>query len=293
VAIGDPHGARADTWLASPGEAPGLVVAGLPSGVDRVPAAFRAVLARFTTLDGETGTDLSRLAVTDLGDWEVTGLGATEEVASRARRLAGGPVAAFIGGDGAVARPLIGGLARGDLSEVGLLTLDARHDVLASAREPADRTWLRSLIEDGLPDGRVVQVGTRSFADTAPARAFCAEHGIEVVTMETVEEVGAGWVVTSALRDLRERCAWIFLVADLGVLDAAFAPGCPQAGPGGMTPRHLTAACRAAGAHPGVRAAGFGGVGPLPDPAGPTMLNLATAFLAFASGVASREVPNA
>jgi formiminoglutamase len=74
------------------------------------------------------------------------------------------------------------------------------------------------------------------------------------------------------------------------VLDVTFAPGCPGARPGGMSPRQLAAACRAAGAHPRVRAADFVEVDPARDPSGTTVLNLATAFLAFASGVASREV---
>ena len=133
-------------------------------------------------------------------------------------------------------------------------------------------------------------MGIHSFANSAPYRAYCAEHHIEVVTMETVDEVGAGWVVASALRDLAERCDWIFVDVDVDVLDVAFAPGCPGARPGGMTPRQLAAACRAAGAHPRVRAADFVEVDPARDPSGSTVLNLATAFLAFASGVASREV---
>jgi len=304
VVIADPFWPRADTWLASAAEAPDLVVAGVPtssasltpSEAWRAPAAFRAALARLATFDGETGVDLGRLAVADLGDWEVAGLDmhqAAAVVERRARRLAGGPVGAFIGGDNSITRPLVVGLAQGDLSRVGVLTLDAQHDVRTLDAGPTNGTPIRGLIEDGLPDGRVVQVGIHSFANSAPYRAYCAEHRIEVVTMETVDEVGAGWVVTSALRDLAERCEWIFVDVDVDVLDVAFAPGCPGARPGGMNPRQLAAACRAAGAHPKVRAADFVEVDPARDPSGSTVLNLATAFLAFASGVASREVTDA
>jgi formiminoglutamase len=304
VAIPDPHWPRADTWLASSAAAPGLVVAGVPtssasltpSEAWRAPAAFRSALARFSTFDGETGTDLGCLAVADLGDWEVAGLDMHQMAAvveQRARGLANGPVAAFIGGDNAITRPLVRGLAGGDLSGVGVLTLDAQHDVRALDAGPTNGTPIRGLLEDGLPDGRVVQVGIHSFANSAPYRAYCAEHRVEVVTMDTVDEVGAGWVVASALRDLAQRCDWIFVDVDVDVLDAAFAPGCPGARPGGMTPRQLAAACRAAGAHPKVRAADFVEVDPTRDPSGVTVLNLATAFLAFASGVATREVPHA
>ena len=64
--------------------------------------------------------------------------------------------------------------------------------------------------------------------------------------MTTVDEVGAGWVVNSALNDLARRCEWIFADVDIDVLDLAYAPGCPGARPGGMNLRQLAAACRAA-----------------------------------------------
>lgn len=302
--IADPLWPRADVWLASAAAAPSLVVAGVPtssasltpSEAWRAPAAFRSALGRFSTFDGEAGVDLGRLAVADLGDWKVAGLDMQQVIPvieREARRLAGGPVAVFIGGDNAVTRPLVAGLALGDLSRVGVLTLDAQHDVRSLEAGPTNGTPIRGLIEDGLPDGRVVQVGIHSFANSAPYRAFCTEHRIEVVTMETVDEVGAGWVVSSALRDLGERCDWVFVDVDMDVLDVAFAPGCPGARPGGMAPRQLAAACRAAGAHPKVRAADFVEVDPARDPLGTTVLNLATAFLAFASGVATREVTHA
>jgi arginase family enzyme len=107
--------------------------------------------------------------------------------------------------------------------------------------------------------------------------------------MDTIDEVGAAWVVTSALNDLAHECRWVFVGIDLGVLDAAFAPGCRSARPGGMTPRQLAATARAAGAHPAVRAADLVGVDPSRDPAGLTVMNAAYVLLAFAAGVAMRK----
>ena len=72
------------------------------------------------------------------------------------------------------------------------------------------------------------------------------------------------------------------------MLDRAFAPGCPGARPGGMTPRQLAAAARLAGAHPSVVAADFVEVDATADVAEITLQSLATVFLAFAAGVASR-----
>jgi formiminoglutamase len=298
--IDDPLWPRADEWLRSASDAPGLVVAGVPNSSSsltpseawRAPQAVRSALARFSVYDSEDGTDLSTLAVADLGDWPVDGLdmgSAAEAVARLAADLPPGPVHAFLGGDNAVTRPLVGGLAGGDLSRVGVLTLDAHHDVRSTDEGPTNGSPIRGLIEDGLPDGRVVQVGIHSFANSAPYRAFCADHGIEVVTMAAVDEVGVGWLVISALNDLASRCDWIFVDVDLDVLDLAYAPGCPGARPGGMTPRQLGAACRVAGAHPAVRAVDFVEVDPVRDRGGTTVMNMAHAFMAFASGLAARD----
>lgn len=301
MAISDPLWPRADTWLAADEPDPRLVVVGVPSSSAslsvseawRAPAAVRAVLGRFSVFDGETGTDLRSVRVADCGDWPVDGLdmhAMPPAVSARARDLSGGAVHAFLGGDNAITRPLVRGLAD-DLGGVAVLTLDAHHDVRITDNGPTNGSPIRGLIEDGLPDGRVIQVGIHSFANSAEYRGYCDEHGIEVVTMATVDEVGAGWVVRSALDDLARRARWIYVDVDVDVLDRAFAPGCPGARPGGMTPRQLAAACRAAGEHPAVRAVDFVEVDPSRDRDDLTVMNMANAFLAFASGLARREGP--
>lgn len=296
--IPDPLWPRADSWLASASPDPDLVVVGVPSSSAsltpssawRAPAAVRTVLSRFSTFDSETGADLSTVLVEDLGDWPVDGLDMAVmpgEVARLAQELPAGPVRAFLGGDNAITRPLARSL--GDLAELGVLTLDAHHDVRVTGAGANSGSPIRGLIEDGLPDGRVIQIGIHSFANSSEYRAYCVDHGIEVVTMATIDEVGVGWVVTTALNDLAQRCRWIYVDVDIDVLDLVFAPGCSGSRPGGMTPRQLAAACRAAGAHDAVRAVDFVEVDPDRDRDGITLMNMATAFLAFVSGMAERK----
>lgn len=296
--IPDPHWPRADAWLASGADDPDLLVVGVPSSSAslrpsqawRAPQALRAALARFSTFDGETETDIASVRVSDLGDWPVDGLDMhvmPQEVARLAGDLPAGPVRAYLGGDNAITRPVV--KAMGDLSESGVLTLDAHHDVRLTDEGPTSGSPIRGLVEDGLPDGRVVQIGIHSFANSGEYRDFCDKHGIEVVTMATVDEVGVGWVVTTALDDLARRCERIHVDVDLDVLDAVFAPGCSGSRPGGMTPRQLAAACRAAGGHPAVRSVDFVEVDPERDRDGVTVMNMANAFLAFVSGMAARR----
>lgn len=296
--LSDPLWPRADVWLTAAAPDPDLVVVGVPSSSAslapsqawRAPRALRAALSRFSVFDSENGADLSTVGVADLGDWPVDGLDMhvmPGEVERLARELPPGPVRAFLGGDNAITRPLVRAL--GDLSGTGVLTLDAHHDVRTLDHGPTNGTPIRGLIEDGLPDGRVVQVGVHSFANSGAYRRYCDEHGIEVVTMTTVDEVGVAWVVTTALDDLARRCDRIHVDVDIDVLDAAFAPGCSGARPGGMTPRQLAAACRAAGGHPAVRSVDFVEVDPERDHGGVTVMNMANAFLAFVSGMAGRS----
>lgn len=297
--IADPFWPRADTWLESTHPQPRFVVVGVPtssaslspSEAWRTPPLVRQALAGLSVFDSERRVDLRDLAVHDSGDWPVTGIDMgdmLDAVTELAADLAEGPVYAFLGGDNAITRPLVRGLSRSDLSRVGVVTLDAHHDVRSTEPGPTNGSPIRGLIEDGLPDGRVTQIGIHSFANSAEYRAYCDDHAIEVITMEVVDDTDVGWLVTSALDDLAGRVDWVYVDIDIDVLDAAFAPGCPGSRPGGMTPRQLVSACRAAGAHPAVQAADFVEVDPARDPGGLTVMNTASAFLAFATGVASR-----
>jgi formiminoglutamase len=299
VPIVDAQWPRADQWLQSADPDPDLVVVGVPtssaslspSEAWRCPAELRAALGGLSVFDGESGSDLREVSVSDLGDWPVDGLdmhAMPKEVVRMAAELPRDPVKAFLGGDNAITRPLVEGLA-GDLADVGVLTLDAHHDVRATDQGPTNGSPIRGLIEDGLPDGRVVQIGIHSFSNSREYREYCDQHGVEVVPMSTVDEVGAAWVVTSSLNDLAKRCQWVYVDVDMDVLDITFAPGCPGARPGGMTPRQLASACRAAGAHPAVAAGDFVEVDPVRDRDGVTVLNAASAFLSFVSGLSARE----
>lgn len=296
MSISDPLWPRADTWLEGDHPDPGLVVIGVPtssaslspSEAWRTPSLVRQALGRFSVFDSERRIDLRDLVVADRGDWAVSGIDMHEmldAVTRFASELEAPPVHAFLGGDNAITRPIVRGLH--PLDRVGILTLDAHHDVRTTEPGPTNGSPIRGLVEDGLPDGRVTQIGIHSFANSGEYRSYCDDHGIEVITMDVVDDNDVGWLVRTALDDLgADR---IHVDVDMDVLDLAFAPGCPGSRPGGMTPRQLAAACRAAGAHPGVMSIDFVEVDPARDRDGVTVMNTANALLAFAAGLASRK----
>lgn len=291
---------RADQWLARSSDEPELAVVGVPTSVAsltpsegwRTPGRFREVLSRFSTYDGEVDVEVGDLAVADLGNWGVAGLeleSSQVEIETQARELGTGPTYAFIGGDNAITRPLVRGLAGDALSSVGVLTFDSHHDVRLLDRGPLNGTPIRGLIEDGLPGDHVAQVGILSFANSGAYRDYCLENGVHLFTMADIEEESLQGVVAEALRVLDAACDWIYVDFDIDVLDRAFAPGCPGSRPGGMTPRQLAAAAHQVGAHARVRAADFVEVDPDQDVDDLTVMQLVAAFLAFASGVAARS----
>ncbi|MBT8202847.1 MAG: agmatinase family protein [Acidimicrobiia bacterium] len=294
--MNDPEWPRASAWLATDTSDPGLVVAGVPTAVASIsgsaghltPPRLRTVLERFATFHSEAEVDLSDLPVTDLGDWPVAELdmvASQAEIEQRAAALEQGPVYAFIGGDNAITRPLVGGLGS---AGAGVLTFDAHHDVRSLVNGPTNGTPIRGLIEDGMSGQRIVQVGIHTFSNSAAYRSYCEEQGIALFPMDTVDLWGIEETVRVALDQLARACEWIYVDFDIDVLDRAFAPGCPGSRPGGFTPRQLASAALQCGRHPQVAAADFVEVDPERDHDDLTMMNLATTFLSFAAGVASR-----
>ena len=301
VPIDDPSWRRADQWLtAHVGEGvPDLVVAGVPTAVGSLtpsqghltPAAWRSAMGRFAIFDGERGVDIGGLIVSDMGDWGVEGLdleSAMHQVEVEAASLPTAQCFGFIGGDNAITRPLVKGLAGGSLGGVGVVTVDAHHDVRTLDRGPTNGTPIRGLLEDGLGEGRVAQVGIAGFANSGPYREFCDSHGFTVVTMAEVETWGIEEAMGVALEAVAGESDWVFLDVDVDVLDQVFAPGCPGARPGGMTTRQLATATWLAGLHPKVRAADFVEVDPSTDIGGITVDAMTRAFLGFAAGLARR-----
>lgn len=309
----DPDWPRASAWLAGEQHAAGAAavveVLGVPLSVTSIspsqahttPAAVRTALRRYSTLAARAGAagelvDLRALAVADLGDVDLAGLGAAEAVAAvreAVARLAGRAPGAepallvLLGGDNALTWPALAGLA-GDLSRAGLLTLDAHHDVRGLHAGPRNGTPVRGLVGDGLPGAQVVQIGIGVFTNAPDHRRWCDEHGITVVTAEEARAEGVGACVRRHLQSLAARCDLVYVDLDVDVLDAAFAPGCPGARPGGLTPAELFAAAWQAGAHPQVAAVDIVEVDAAADPHGRTVDAAAQCLLHAAAGVATR-----
>jgi formiminoglutamase len=278
-------------WLASssapptsgqpaPTDRAALTVAGVPlnegavtagSRYDLASAAIRARLAKLSVLHGERGVLLPD--VVDLGD------------DLRPPTLPDHPSAltVLLGGHNGVTYAALGG--RDDLASWALLTLDAHHDVrpYAAGTVPGNGSPVRALIDAGLPGPHVVQVGIAGFSNSPAHRAWCDSAGITVLPPDRIGDV------PRCLDELARVADHVYVDVDVDVLDRAFAPGCPGARPGGITPRQLFDAAFAAGAHPAVRAVDVVEVDPSVDVASITVDAAALCLLNVAAGFGTRQ----
>lgn len=301
----DPQWPRASAWLAGGGStepgAPTLAVLGAPlsatsispSQAHTTPRAIRRALARFSTAyaaaDPDDDADLETVAVRDLGDLDLHGhpISVTQETIADAAAGVAADLLIVLGGDNAVTRPALRGRCR-DLASAALLTLDAHHDLRGFHAGISNGTPVRGLLEDGLPATQVAQIGLGAFTNSRVHRRMALDAGITVVTADAARREGVGGCVRRHLDVLAERSAAIWVDLDVDVLDAAFAPGCPGARPGGLTPAELCAAAFEAGRHPAVTGIDIVEVDAVADHGGRTVDVAAQCLLHAAAGLARR-----
>lgn len=310
---GDPAGdglepVNAREWLSSYVDGPAdIAVLGAPiarasispSQAHTTPPAFRRALEHLATWDGEHGVEITALRCLDLGDIEGDA-GDPDCTAAHARLVQAGaaaatraPVVAVIGGDNSVTLAGLHGISGGRLGEGwGLLTLDAHHDVRPRAADglPRNGTPVRDLIEAGLPGKRVAQVGLQPFASAREHAEWAAEQGIHTRRAGQVRSLGAVEVISGVLAALdRAGARRVHLDIDVDVLDRCHAPACPASLPGGLTPALLQDLAYYAGRDPRVVSVDLVEVDAAADVADMTVRAMASVFLAFCAGVATRR----
>lgn len=262
-----------------------------PGRCDLPPAAIRQALDRYSLYDPDAGIDLASLAVTDIGDFTLSGV-STEEVFFRIvqgiKKAAMNSIAvAIFGGDNAITYPGRHALNL-PFARCGLLTFDAHHDVRDLEGGLTDGNPIRALLRAGLPGANIIQIGIQPFTNSPAYAQIAPEAGITVLTADDVCVRGIDATVVEALELLAAKTDAIYVDLDMDVLDRALAPACAGSRPGGLRPWMLRRAARLCGAHPSVRIIDIMEVDRTKDIADCTILAAASFFLAFASGVAER-----
>jgi formiminoglutamase len=306
----DPFWPRASAWLAGEraGEAEGLLAligapmrlgSLTPGRCDLAPQAVRDILRKFSCYDIETNIDLRVLAVCEL-DLPLAEVSLAEAFAPLSEAVSNAldqdvDAVIILGGDNGVTRPGVHGLAESllnapqqTLSSCGLLTFDAHFDLRDTSQGLTNGNPIRALLEDGLPGRNIVQIGLQPFANSQAYAQVARAAGVTFITMKRVREQGLERIVNEALAQLSAQVQVIYVDFDIDVLDRAFAPACPGARPGGLTPWELRRAAWLCGAHPKVKVIDLVEVDPTQDVAEVTVMAAGACLLSFASGLVSR-----
>ena len=224
-----------------------------PGRCDLAPQLLRQTLRRIGRYDVETGREL-RTQVFDHGDVPLEGLSiedATPLIRDKvAASLDAHALTLLVGGNNAVTRP--GVLALGDLTKVGLVTLDAHFDMRDLDEGLGNGNPVRALIQDGLPGANIAQVGLASVANSRQMHDDALAAGNLVVTIAEVRRDGIGHAIERAF-DHVSHCEVIAVDCDIDVIDRSQFPAAPGARPGGMEVTDFFAAARLLASHPRVR----------------------------------------
>jgi len=220
----DPQWKRAHTLLSTTNTSADLALIGVPAhlssisptNADQTPDAIRSALARYSTFSTSDNLDLADNPIADLGNVQSPdGVEGIARVHGAVKGLLGKhKLLIALGGDNSITYSVASGLWP-DLSNVGLITFDAHHD-LRDGHSNGSPVW--ELIQAGLPGKNIVQIGIADFANSAQYSARAKENGITVIPR----------------CDLRTRA-----ISDVDVCDRSVVPACPAAMPGGISADEL------------------------------------------------------
>ena len=258
-----------------------------PNSCHLAPKAIRSALARYSTYSASSDIDLRELKITDLGD--VTGADSRNGKKVIAKNVNGlldkyGLLIA-LGGDNSITYTVTAGLF-GDLSRVGLITLDAHHD-LRDGNTNGSPVW--RLIQAGLPGKNIVQIGISDFANSKEYSDRAKEAGIFVITRAQLRNKSIQDAMKQAFAHLGRNVDHIYVDLDVDVCDRSVAPACPAATPGGISADELRQAAFLAGANYKVRAVDITEIDPKRDSKDERTVRLAALLvLEIAAGYKTR-----
>ncbi len=287
---------RAAAWLQSSSANADISVFGVPAhktsisrtGAHKTPAAIRKALLRYSTYNATRRIDIATLKVKDHGDVKspdsVEGEQRTSSLATTAS--AHTPLTIALGGDNSVTFAVARGVFGAELSNAGLITLDAHHDLRDGI---SNGSPVRRLIEAGLSPKRIVQIGIADFSNSAAYAQRAQDLGIHVVPRSELRRRSIESIWAEAISIAGAGGAGIHVDFDMDVCDRSVVPACPAAAPGGISADELRQFAYLAGYSSMVKSLDITEVDATADaPDGRTVRLAALVLLEAAAGLASR-----
>jgi formiminoglutamase len=227
------------------------------------------------------------LSITDLGDVESPdGEEGEQRVANAVANVRSDhKLLIALGGDNSITYSVARGMWE-DLSNVGVVTFDAHHD-LRDGKSNGSPIW--RLVEAGLPGKNIVQVGISDFANSAEYSKRAQDLGITVIHRDQMRRMSIDDATLKALAIAGAGGREIYVDIDVDVCDRSVAPACPASVPGGISADELRQIARLVGADRRVRAIDITEIDALLDTADQRTIRLAALLILEAtSGFARR-----
>ncbi len=259
----DSHWPRAGAWFSTtPQGEVDIALIGVganktaitPNKADTTPTAIRGALQRYSTWNQTCQIDFADvLSGADFGDVKNADdqKSTAEEIESALFKT---NFLIALGGDNSITYSGVTGLAQsvGGLDKVGLITLDAHHDIRDGI---SNGSPIRQLIEAGLPGEHIVQIGISDFANSKYYSDRVREYGIHVIDRAQVRNEALQEIAAAALAIAGDNHRAIYLDIDMDVCDRSVTPACPAATPGGLSADELRQLVALLTADPRVRMA--------------------------------------
>jgi formiminoglutamase len=154
-----------------------------------------------------------------------------------------------LGGDNSITYSVARGMWP-DLNKVGLITLDAHHDLRDGI---SNGSPVLRLMQSGMPGANIVQIGINDFANSREYSERAKSAGITVITREALRTQSIADAVSQALAIAGAGGREIYVDLDVDVCDRSVVPACPASMPGGISADELRQAAFLLGADSRVR----------------------------------------
>jgi len=212
------------------------------------PNGVRDKMPYWTCYNPEIDVDYSEgLDIVDFGNVDLTQtdvLEAHDQLESVATELFENDIVPItIGGDHSLTYPAAKGLMNSTDGDVGVVNIDAHHDVRHShGGELSSGTPFRRLLEDDsgkLSHDNFVELGLSGWHNSKYYVDWVRENGAEIITARDVHFDGPREAAERALAAATDGTDAVYVSVDIDVLEPGDAPGTSVPSPGGLRTHEL------------------------------------------------------
>jgi len=212
-------------------------------GARFAPREIREKLYRYSTYCIDYGIDLANLSIKDFGDIDV-GLESLQLVKNEIetylmRILDKADIWIIMGGDHSITEPAIKSLSKKIKGKIGLIILDAHHDLRELPEGYVSSGMVVGNIiktmSDKLDPRNIAQIGIRGFINSKYYVEKAREFGLLVYTARDVRNNGIKKILDEII-DNFEDVKGIYFSFDVDSVDIIYAPGVNAPSIGGLSP---------------------------------------------------------